>query len=899
MMAKYSRIISGLVQRCQRAVKVVRGLYKDSPVVFFVILAILFILVSIVALFSACVNRLVGGRGTILVDLTLVWLFATFVARVLMFPGSFKLFQRNTEASFRTEMSRQYAHYLRQLWTFLRHAAKQSESMLRGVTADGVYRGCTVIETLTTSFTMQEQQHEVRLSKEQRLMLSMAQEVGHWLAGAKINRLGGGQAGAGVQLPLIDWLRQQASGFGDCSVQPHSALSSVELLGSREEAAHSIEQIEQLLGILDELRYQKKSIIGNTLRFFQVPTVGSLNQLRTELQMRHKGHRCWVHTSSGRRLDAMYIPCSGQAGGEDEAGHEDSPLQKSSKQPLSFAGPTLIWCNPNAAYYETMVYQPAWLNFWLSRGISLFFFNYTGYGRSTGKPSPSRIAEDAESVIRFLQNRGATQIGIYGRSIGGVAACHLARHHPELVKLLIADRTMSTLEGAAKYMYGSWAAKSLRVTFMMADNVEHFWEVRAHKLLVVDPKDTMILDLAALRTAVALRAVERMSPQERLPLDDEALQRLEEVWRFFNLIFAICESDDDMAFDGTLGQETSRPARQPNFAREDRTDCRVKVGDSNNTSNAPGSERLLSAQWLEENAGLVRSSMMLLVDQVRSALDIVGEHLEGGGVTLNDVFADNPNDARWALKSMLANLQVWGTLGDQREEGELAVDPQAVSGGAQPYALGVTDSDIEYFLRKDGDGDYMPPRATPQRLEELGRVLQPEMITTYHRRLARARVAQIRKEFRRRFGGLQHAFTHIGSNPGSGSDAQATELVERLFRTVLHHLGEVESFVSTLSRFFKSVDLAAPYSRQELALQQEPAAPLSDSSDEKFFDASVDAKVGTAASAKPQPSIDHSMAGYIMHIDCGHNGLMDDVDMRQLSLHLRAAHFGNDAPRLS
>merc|ERR1712137_859289 len=108
---------------------------------------------------------------------------------------------------------------------------------------------------------------------------------------------------------------------------------------------------------------------------------------------------------------------------------------------------------------------------------------------------------------------------------------------------------------------------------------------------------------------------------------------------------------------------------------------------------------------------------------------------------------------------MLANLQVWGTLGDQREEAGLSMETQANPGVGQPYTVGAADSDVEYFLRKDTDGDYLPPRVASQRLAELGRAIAPEMITQYHRRLARFRVGQIRKDFRRRLGTLQNAFS--------------------------------------------------------------------------------------------------------------------------------------------
>jgi len=360
----------------------------------------------------------------------------------------------------------------------------------------------------------------------------------------------------------------------------------------------------------------------------------------------------------------------------------------------------------------------------------LFFFNYAGYGRSTGKPSPSRIAHDGESVIRYLKSKGITQIGVYGRSIGGVAGCHLARHHPDVVQLLIADRTMSTLENAARYMYGAWAASGLKLTAMLADNVDNFLEVRAYKLLIADPKDTMILDLAALRTAVAMHVLEQVAPEERFVVEDDVLMKIAEVWQFFSVLFAICEADDEFSMDPI----ETRQARQPAFLREEpRTDFRLKMSESGSTpavaGGGLGKERLVGVPWLDDNAMLVRSTMTSLCVQLRSALDIVGESLEGGGVTLNDALTDNPNCACWALRCTLANLQVWGTLGEHGEDGELGSEMQ------------VADRDIEQFLRKDADGEYlMTPRVSMRRLVELGRSLSPEMFTTYHRRLARARV---------------------------------------------------------------------------------------------------------------------------------------------------------------
>ncbi|CAK9032992.1 unnamed protein product [Durusdinium trenchii] len=104
---------------------------------------------------------------------------------------------------------------------------------------------------------------------------------------------------------------------------------------------------------------------------------------------------------------------------------------------------------------------------------------------------------------------------------------------------------MSTLEGAARYMYGAWAAKGLRATSMVADNTENFLEVRCHKVLICDPRDQMILDPAALRTEVALKVLERLSPEERINVDDTTLKAFEEAWRFFDVLFSLREGEED------------------------------------------------------------------------------------------------------------------------------------------------------------------------------------------------------------------------------------------------------------------------------------------------------------------------------------------------------------------
>ncbi|CAE7920902.1 unnamed protein product [Symbiodinium sp. KB8] len=573
--------------------KVLGRIYKDAPTLCLVVTSILTLLILLIILFSTCIARLTGTRGAIAVDLVFLWLFARLVARALMFPGSLKLFQRSTEANYRTEIARHYIINVRQLWMFLRHAAHLSDHV-RGVTLEGLEKACAAVNSLACSLRTQEQ-HEVRLTAEQREVLDSAEDLGQWLHTLQVQSLHPRGQGA-VTLPLGEWLawaRQEAS---------RSRMPQAEFIGRSELDAQGtlpskLARLERLLSVMEDLKTPKSGMLTTAMRFLKVPTVGSLNQLRAELQIHYSGQHFWVKTKGGHRLDAMFIPC--------QRGHRlpEEVSNVSDQIPLNegHLNPTLIWCNPNAAYYEAMVYQAGILKFWANQGCNLFLFNYAGYGRSSGQPSPSRVAEDGEAVVNFLKSRGVAKLGIYGRSIGGIAACHLARRFPE-VQILITDRTMSTLEGAAKCMYGGWAAKGLRVTSMVADNTENFVEVRCHKLLICDPRDTMILELASLRTAVALQVLERVSHQERLNLDDATLNSFAEAWCFFDDLFALCEGEEDLS-----DRFSGRPARQVVVqdsvrvkAENADTQSAIRGGACGNAvAGGPAFERA-GTTWLEE-----------------------------------------------------------------------------------------------------------------------------------------------------------------------------------------------------------------------------------------------------------------------------------------------------------
>jgi hypothetical protein len=83
----------------------------------------------------------------------------------------------------------------------------------------------------------------------------------------------------------------------------------------------------------------------------------------------------------------------------------------------------MLFCNPNAGYYEYINYQSEWLSY-TNIGINVAIWNYRGYGRSQGSPSPKSIRKDGEYVIKHFKEHFVltNKFGVHGQSLGGSVA---------------------------------------------------------------------------------------------------------------------------------------------------------------------------------------------------------------------------------------------------------------------------------------------------------------------------------------------------------------------------------------------------------------------------------------------------------------------------------------------
>ncbi len=171
-------------------------------------------------------------------------------------------------------------------------------------------------------------------------------------------------------------------------------------------------------------------------------------------------------------------------------------------------GPTVMYCNPNAVYYEYAHYfKERWVEFYIEHGFNLFMWNYRGYGRSEGFPTPHNLLLDAEQVARYLRDQlHVRALVVHGESIGGVVATHVAAKCG--CEMLCADRTFGSLRMVVEVSVGNLLTTIFGwVTRWQFEATESYLHADCYKLLACDPNDTLIPELASLKSGVALALV--------------------------------------------------------------------------------------------------------------------------------------------------------------------------------------------------------------------------------------------------------------------------------------------------------------------------------------------------------------------------------------------------------
>jgi len=488
------------------------------------------------------------------------------------------------------------------------------------------------------------------------------------------------------------------------------------------------------------------------------------------------------------------------------------------------SAPIVICCNPNAGYYETLVYQNDNIDFFLERGMSVMLFNYRGYGRSKGRPSPGAVRDDADLIAAHLFSVGCKHVGIYGRSIGGVGACYVAAKHP--VSFLVADRTFSSLGLTAKYTYGNWAEQGLRVCATTCDNTDYYAKASSScvKLLMCDPKDAIIPDFSALRTSLALRKVEQLA--ERLQFSDHQYERIIQAHAYLSRIFEVCDPGE-------------RETRAPTFKTFDRSDENRRYVRADNV---PGSWADL--KWFEDNADVVRDSLPHdLLGVLRQATDSFGYGFNAVGTSIEDALSaeNNAGNPIRALKCLIANLQVWGALPND------CIPPRSdwkSSGGA-------SSQDVMNYLSGSEISAKMAVK-TEQKIT-------PEDIADFYIFVAKAQIFARHQELR---------VIATTFNLQDSRDSEVSEVIRLAKEAVM----EFDNFVGQIARFFKKTDIGT----HDVASTGVPTSDSSEDGELRRRDSLLDVEMQTP----------RELLGHQILLECGHNGSIEHHEQRLLAFYL-------------
>ena len=111
----------------------------------------------------------------------------------------------------------------------------------------------------------------------------------------------------------------------------------------------------------------------------------------------------------------------------------------------------LLWCHGNAG---NMTHRLDNLRALYRLGLSVFLFDYRGYGKSQGRPSEAGLYQDALGAYDYL-TRGRRirpeRVVLFGRSLGGAVAGELATQRPAMGLQL--ESCFPSIEAVARHHY--------------------------------------------------------------------------------------------------------------------------------------------------------------------------------------------------------------------------------------------------------------------------------------------------------------------------------------------------------------------------------------------------------------------------------------------------------------
>jgi fermentation-respiration switch protein FrsA (DUF1100 family) len=150
--------------------------------------------------------------------------------------------------------------------------------------------------------------------------------------------------------------------------------------------------------------------------------------------------------------------------------------------------PVLLWCHGNAGNLIHRLDNMAAL---YRVGLSLFIFDYRGYGLSEGHPSEAGFYQDALAAYQYVTDTRrvtAERLVLFGRSVGAAVAGDVAAKRPAAG--LILEGAFPSIEAVVKhYYYGLPLHWLISSRFPLVDKLK---QVRMPVLVIHGEQDDII-----------------------------------------------------------------------------------------------------------------------------------------------------------------------------------------------------------------------------------------------------------------------------------------------------------------------------------------------------------------------------------------------------------------------
>jgi len=193
----------------------------------------------------------------------------------------------------------------------------------------------------------------------------------------------------------------------------------------------------------------------------------------------------------------VYFPMSKMDGSPEDMGlsYEDVRLTASDGVelhgwfvPAEGARGVVLFCHGNAGNISHRLETMALIH---GLGLSVFIFDYRGYGQSEGKPSEEGTYKDAWAAWQYLtrdRDMAPKDIVVWGRSLGGPIAAWLAREATP--GALILESTFTSIPDIGAKLYPFLPVRLIaRIGYNTGEYVSN---VKCPVLVVHSPQDRLV-----------------------------------------------------------------------------------------------------------------------------------------------------------------------------------------------------------------------------------------------------------------------------------------------------------------------------------------------------------------------------------------------------------------------